>query len=483
MKPRSIKVNFFLNLVRTISAILFPLITFPYISRVLLSEGVGQANYVSSIISYFQLIASLGLITYAISEGSKIKNERELLNRFSTEIFIISIISMVVSYILFFLTISLPIFEPYRILLLVSASTIFFSTIGMEWLFSALEEYGYITLRSVLFQFISVALMFIFVKNSNDVLVYVLIITFANVGTGISNFVHRKKYIRFLSLSDRTLNLKKHIRPILSIFGSAVAVTIYLNSDITMLGLMKTDADVGIYVAAVKMIRIFCLVIGSLPVVVLPRVSQYINDKKMDEYNNLISKTANFMLLLIYPAIISVFILSKEIVLIFSGNGFADSILPLKILSLIIFLSPINSLLSNQVFVPNRMIKFTLFTAFSGALINVILNLILIPLYSSSGAAIATVVAESIVLVLAGIYAKDLVKFRMFFNESYKYILASLPIPIIYYFVTNSSIDSIYLRFLLISIFGFISYIACLIILRSSLSQEGLLIIKKKLNL
>ena len=175
---KSIKFNFIMNLIRVLMTIVFPLITYPYATRVLNSAGVGRAAYVASIVSYFQLVASFGVNNYAI-----------------TEMFFINLVFTVLAYIGFAGALFLPKFDGYEMLLLISSSTILFTTLGMEWLYELLEEYEYITIRSVIFQVVALVMLFVLVRNEGDVAWYVALTAVSTVGSGVLNFIHSRHYI------------------------------------------------------------------------------------------------------------------------------------------------------------------------------------------------------------------------------------------------------------------------------------------------
>ena len=192
---KSIKFNFIMNLIRVLMTIVFPLITYPYATRVLNSAGVGRAAYVASIVSYFQLVASFGVNNYAITEGAKIRDDKAKLNKFASEMFFINLVFTVLAYIGFAGALFLPKFDGYEMLLLISSSTILFTTLGMEWLYELLEEYEYITIRSVIFQVVALVMLFVLVRNEGDVAWYVALTAVSTVGSGVLNFIHSRHYI------------------------------------------------------------------------------------------------------------------------------------------------------------------------------------------------------------------------------------------------------------------------------------------------
>ena len=210
---KNIKVNTILNIIKVCSTIIFPLITFPYVSRVLLPQNIGRVNICQSFVNYFSLVAGLGLSTYAIRECAEYRDEKDHLSVVASELFSINMITTVISYLLMALTLLIfREYDEYRSLILIEASVIIFATLGADWLNSAMEDFKYIALRTVAFQFISLILLFSFVKSTDDLFKYAIISVVSSSGANIANIIYRRRYckIRF------TLNIdwKKHLPPI-----------------------------------------------------------------------------------------------------------------------------------------------------------------------------------------------------------------------------------------------------------------------------
>ena len=232
---RSIGVNAGLNMIRTACQVIFPLITFPYVSRVLHVENIGIYNFCQSVISYFSLLAALGISTYAIREGARYRDNEEKMSLFASEVFSINFISTVFSYLILGVCILLvPRFNQYSSIMVALSISIMFTLIGSEWIFQIYEDYKYITIRGILFQFISLILMFVLVRNSSDLFAYVWITVISCSGANILNAVSRRKYCKIrLTINAKILT---HLAPILVLFATSVATTIYTNADTTMLG-------------------------------------------------------------------------------------------------------------------------------------------------------------------------------------------------------------------------------------------------------
>lgn len=424
MKNKSLKVNAFLNGFKTFLNFLFPLITFPYISRVLSVEEIGKYNFSNSIISYFLLLAALGIDKYAIREGAKYRENKERFSSFASEIFSFNIVSTLVSYSLLFLFILFSkTLERYTVCILIFSLQIFFTTLGTEWVYSIFEEYRYITIRSILFKMISVALLFMFVRNEGDYLAYAAITVFASVGSNVLNFFNAKKIcsIRFTLKID----WKKLFKPIMIIFASNIAIQIYVNSDTTMLGYLKDDYAVGIYSVATKIYLIVKNLTGSILTVTIPRLAYLASKKVKDDYEELLNKVANALIILILPSIVGLTMLSREAILIISGNKYLDAQLPLVVLSIAILFSTFSGLFNNCVLLPHKREKVFLKSSIISAVTNIVLNFILIPYFGAVAAAFTTLISEIIMALMNFMGCRDLIG-RVVFNKSFKNNLTSV---------------------------------------------------------
>lgn len=424
MKNKSLKVNAFLNGFKTFLNFLFPLITFPYISRVLSVEEIGKYNFSNSIISYFLLLAALGIDKYAIREGAKYRENKERFSSFASEIFSFNIVTTLVSYSLLFLFILFSkTLERYTVCILIFSLQIFFTTLGTEWVYSIFEEYRYITIRSILFKMISVALLFMFVRNEGDYLAYAAITVFASVGSNVLNFFNAKKIcsIRFTFKID----WKKLFKPIMIIFASNIAIQIYVNSDTTMLGYLKDDYAVGIYSVATKIYLIVKNLTGSILTVTIPRLAYLASKKVKNDYEELLNKVANALIILILPSIVGLTMLSREAILIIAGNKYLDAQLPLIVLSIAILFSTFSGLFNNCVLLPHKREKVFLKSSIISAVTNIVLNFILIPYFGAVAAAFTTLISEIIMALMNYMGCRDLIG-RVVFNKSFKNNLTSV---------------------------------------------------------
>ena len=260
-----------MNCILTVSTFLFPLITFPYVSRILLPIGTGSVAFATSIVSYFSMIAMMGVPTYGIRACAQVRDDKEELTRTVQEILFINLIMTFIVYVLFAIALVIvPQFRQDRLLLIICSFSILFNIIGIEWLYKALEQYTYITVRSVLFKIISLILVFLLIHKQDDYIVYGAITVFAVVGSNILNLINARHYIDIKFVGN--YNLKKHLKPIGIFFAMSAATTIYTNLDTVMLGFFKDKEVVGLYSAAVRIKELLLGVVTSLGAVLLPRV-------------------------------------------------------------------------------------------------------------------------------------------------------------------------------------------------------------------
>lgn len=398
-KNTSVKLNFLMNAILTISAFIFPLITFPYVSRILLPEGTGKVSFATSVVTYFALFAQLGIPTYGIRACAKVRDNKEKLTRTVQEIFIINIVMSLITYIVFFLVLNIvPRMQADKTLFVITSSTILFNAIGMDWLYKGLEKYTYITIRSIIFKFIALLAMFMFVHQKSDYIVYGGISIFAGSASNICNLLNVKKYIQIKPIGK--YNIKQHMRPILIFFAMSCATTIYTNLDTVMLGFMKTDMDVGYYNAAVKIKNILLGIVTSLGTVLLPRASYYIENDYMEEFRRITQKAINFVFLISIPLTVYFILYAKEGILFLSGNAYSKAILPMQVIMPTLIFIGLTNIMGIQILVPLGREKIVLYSEIAGAIVDLFINILLIPRMAATGAAIGTLIAELAVWIV-----------------------------------------------------------------------------------
>ena len=397
-KP-SLKKNFVLNAILTISSIIFPIISYPYAARILGPEGTGKVDFAMSVISYFSLFAQLGIPSYGIRACAQIRDDKKKLSKTIWELMTINLIMTFIAYIVFIpVLFFVPRISTEKPLFIIVSATLLLNAIGMEHLYKGLEQYSYITLRSIIFKIISFASIFFLIKQENDYVIYGGITIFAASASNVMNFIHARKLIMYKGLGK--LDVKRHLKPVMMFFAMSCATTIYLNLDKSMLGFMTTEADVGYYGAAVKIKTIMVSLVTSLGAVLLPRASYYVEQGKMEEFRRITEKALKFVFVISVPLMSFFMIYATEGILFLSGKKYLPAIPAMIVIMPTLLFIGVTNILGIQVLVPLGKEKYVLYSEIAGAIVDIVLNALLIPSFKSTGTALGTLVAEFAVLVV-----------------------------------------------------------------------------------
>ena len=478
-EKKSLRVNFIFYFLKQLMSIIFPIISYPYAARVLGVDGIGKVDYANSIITYFVLLAGLGIGNYAIREGAKIRDDKEKLNKFVNEMLIINALSTLISFILCIVIINMKIFESYKNILLIYSIIIPFTSIGVEWVFSIQEDYKYITTRATMFQILSLIALIVFVKNKNDYIIYAFIIVFSNVGSNVLNFLYCKKYVKLFK--NRNCKILVHIKPIIIIFGMSIATKIYLIMDTTMLGILTTDYAVGLYSGINKIINILVCLISTIRTVLMPRLSHSIKDGNMNNFNKMNDITIQIILLFSIPLVVGIFCLSNEIITVFYGKDYLPSALTLRIYIPDIIIAALNGTIIFQVLYPLNKEKITLVITIIGGIVNVIFNYIFIPLYQQNGAAIGTCMAEISIFICCLFWSRKYIKFAKYINSLIQYIFASFGI-IVVCFINNMLLENSIIKILFSVPISIFIYFILLFLMRNNIILTVICSFKKQIR-
>lgn len=392
---QSVKVNYILNLINTGTQMLFPLITFPYVCRVIEADGIGQINFFQSIISYISLFTCLGIPMYAIREIARDRSDVVQMNRTAMEILLLHSMLTLVGYAMVaILCLTVPQLQVNTPLFLILSLTIFFTAIGCEWFYQGIEDFKYITIRGLIIKTVSVVLLFIFVKSKTDLLYYGCYTVFGVLGGNIFNFFRLRKYIHRENIIFSELHIKRHIKPVLKVFSFSVVTSIYLQLNTVLLGFLKNALAVGYFAAATKVMQMLLTMSACLGSVMMPRASHLIAENKEDEFNRLIQKSYDFTLAIALPMTIGLIFCAPSLITALCGVKFEHSILPSQIIAPIILMVAISNVFGIQVLFPKGKINIVTLCCGIGAVADLILNLCLIPFFSYIGTSIAYLGAE-----------------------------------------------------------------------------------------
>lgn len=435
-QQKSLKLNAILQLIKTFTSLIVPLITFPYSSRILGPVNIGKVNFSTSIIQYFVLIAGLGIGSHGIREIAKVRDDKEKLTKVTGELFSLFLIATAVAYAAFLLCLFfVPKFEEYKFLLILCSTTIFMVPFGVDFVYNGIENFGYITGRTILFQIISVVSLFLFVKEENDYYQYAAVMVFSGTGANILNFFHLRKFISFRNLF-KNLNIRQHLKPVFILFAMTIATQVYKIIDSSMLGFLCSDYEVGLYSAATKINNMVLSIVTAATGILLPRLAYVLKNKGREEFNALALKGIDILFILALPCTIGLNIVSQNITLALSGDKYLDAVSAMKILNPIIVITGLSGFIGRQLFIPLNKEKWTLISVVAGMVANISINAILIPSYGANGAAIGTLISESLVTVIQFIMLANFFSILMVLKKFMISFFNSLIMGIAVYFVS-----------------------------------------------
>lgn len=464
-KIQTVKKNFIMNFILTAANFIFPIVTFPYVSRILLAEGTGKVAFAASIASYFSMIAALGIPTYGIRACARIRDDKDKLNKTVQELLIIHMSATSLALMFYFISVFIvPELYKEKTLMLINSLSIILNVFGVNWLYQALEQYSYITYRSIFFKIISIILMFFFIHQKSDYIIYGGIAIFANAGSNILNFIRLRKLINFKKVESYSFLV--HIRPILVFFAQSVAITVYTNLDTVMLGFMQSDIEVGYYNAAIKIKTILLSLVTSLGTVLLPRLSYCIQKNDKIQFQTLISKSIRFVFIIALPLTIFFILFAKETLIVLSGRDFIGATLAMQIITPTILLIGLSNITGIHILTPLGKEKIVVYSVTFGAILDLIVNYICIPRLGAAGASLGTLIAEFSVLAVQIMYtSKQLHEVKCGF-KIFKIIISCLFASILVLFINLFTDFTVFFSLFVYAILFFGSYVICLILLK-----------------
>ena len=465
MKIRTLKFNFLMNMLLTVSNFLFPLLTFPYVSRVLTPMGTGKVAFASSLVSYFSIVAAFGIADYGVRAVAQVRDNKEKLSKVIHELFLINLFLMLFVLFLYFLCIYfVPSLREEKTLFFISGLNIVFTILSVEWVYKGTEQYFYIAIRSLFFKFIAFFLIFYYVRDYSDYTIYAFIIIFATVGSGVVNLYNLKNVI--IVKVFKNYEFYKHVKSMAIFFIISIAVAIYVNFSSVLLGFFYGAEDVGYYNAAYRIKDVMQSIITSLGAVLLPRLSYFIKNNMHDEFNSVLIKSMNFIFIISLPMVIFCILYAEPSVLLFAGNGYYEAILPLKILSIIILIASISNLTGIQMLIPLNKDKELCYSVIYGAISSFIFSPILVYYYGVLGAVVSVLISQVIVMTSQIIALRNYF-YMLFSNIEYIKLSCGIIISILISFsLTWFAEGGQVLIFLMKTILFFSCYFLTLLLLR-----------------
>lgn len=402
-----------LNVIKGLTTVLFPLISFPYISRILGVENIGRYSFANVVVGYFVLAAGLGISTYAIREGASFRNDNDRLANFANDMLTISIISSVVAYFAFIVTIIIcPLFKNHALLFIILSIQILSKSISIDWIYAIHENYVYTTIRSFIIQFLSVTSIFLFVKTRDDVYVYAVISTITVVCVDVLNLTHSRIYYKARLSPLSKVNWIKHIKPILIMFAMTATVVVYVNSDITMLGIMCSDYDVGVYAVSTKVYGIVKSVLSAILIVSIPHISSLLACDEKKDFSDSANRIYKTLITFTLPAIVGILMLRKQIIEIMAGTDYLAATSSLFLLGIALFFCMGAWFWGQCIMVPFKMEEKVFRITAISAILNIVLNIFFIHVWKEKGAALTTIIAEGVSYLYCSIIGHSMVEIK-----------------------------------------------------------------------
>lgn len=431
---KSLKKNFFYNFSLNIVNILFPLVTSPYVSRVLGADNLGKYYFSLSFSNWFLILATFGTTTYGVREISKVRDNKELLDKTFSEIFLINFIATLISLIVYIVIIFIsPKTNKEITLFLISAVAIFMNLFCVDWFYMGIEDFRIITLRSLFIKLICLVSIFIFIRQREDYTIYALISVVAfGFANGI-NFIYSKKIV---DLSFKNINIKMHLSKLSIFFYSSLVVSFYTVFDQVFLGFFSTNKDVAFYSRSKQIYYIALSITLSISTILLPKLT-YLYKNDFEKYKILFKKSLNYIYILSVPSAVGLIVLSKDIMWLFGGKEFENAYVSLIILSILVFTVSLGTLQYDQLFLPLGREKVGLRGQMLMAFVSITTNFALIPKFGYIGASISLLMAEICGTIYGVYYAKNKIieiKFNYITKSLLKYIFSSIIMGLIIVF-------------------------------------------------
>lgn len=454
----NIKRNFAYNLILTIAGYVLPLLTYPYISRVLGVVNIGLVNYVDSIINYFVLFAMLGISSLGVREIARVKDDLiKCKEVFSTLLGVNVVLTLFSVVLLLCMTYMVEYFHPYREYLLIGIMKLVFSAFLLEWFFQGMSDFKFITIRSLIIRALYVILVFLFVRAKDDLGIYYFLTVLTIVINAVVNFWYSKRYVSF---SFKFLNLRPYLLPVISYGFYRILTSMYTTFNVTYLGSVSDVAQVGYFVTATKLHAILMGIFTAFTTVMVPHVSELLAKSEYGKLRGIADKTFSIIFMISIPIIVLSYFYAPLIIKLIAGFGYEGAIIPFRIVMLLLLVIAMEQIIIQQFLMAIRDSKCIVWLSSIGALVGIIFNILLTARIGSVGAAISWVASEMMILLVSLFYYNKYFKMKIPLKSFLSNLVVSIPyILICLLFSLENMIVNASLSILFSSLWFFISNI------------------------
>ena len=461
---KSVRRNYIYNLSFQIMTILLPLVTAPYLSRILGVSGTGISSYTLSIVSYFILFGSVGVASYGQREIAMLRDHKEKYSVVFWELFFYKLFTTILSVIAYIIFIGTQ--TDYTVIYMILTLNILASALDISWFFQGLEEYKMISFRNIIVKLIFTVSIFIFVKDAQDLNLYLLLNGLSLAISSIALWIKVPKFV--VKVPFKNLKVFRHTKDTLIYFLPQIATQIYTVLDKTMLGILTgSEIENGYYEQANKIINISLTIITSLNTVLSPRMSYLFKSHRKDELKSRLKRSLQFIAFLSIPMTFGLIAITPGFVSWFFGPGYEKVNILLPLFSSIIIIIALSNCLNGQCLTPCGKRGKSAIALWTGAIVNFTMNFFLIPIYGSVGAVISSLVAELIITLIYFYLSREYISIKYFFRCSWKNLIAGMVMFLFINYLVNEVTVSVFATFIEIGL-GALLYFAVLFLLKDA---------------
>lgn len=436
----SLQKNFIYSSILTVSKYLFPLIVYPYVSRTLGLSNIGIVNFIDNLVNYFVIISMMGISTVGVREIAAVRSNKQQLSKTFVSLLALTGITTVIAIIVLWITMyTVPSLIPYQDLLYVGIIKLTFNLFLTEWFFMGIEDFKYITNRSLFVKCLYVISVFLFVKSASDYKLYYVISTATFLVNALFNLVYIRKFVNW---SFRSIDMRPFYRAFF-IMGVYVLLTnVYTMLNPVWLGFVTNTDEVGYFTTATKLHNIIMAVLLSFTNILFPRVSNLLAEGKKDEFWQKINVAFDAIFLFAFPTISFMLVAGPDLLHLVVGNGFEGSYLPLRIITPLVLIIGIEQILVIQILMASHCDKVVLRNSFIGAIVALVFNILLTSQMGADGSAVVWVIAEFTIMVLSGLVVYQKFRYVPPFHRFFSYCAAYTPLLfislLVYHYVDHS---------------------------------------------
>lgn len=429
-----VKKNFAYSTILTCSGYVFSFITYPYVSRVLGVENIGICDFVTSIVQYFLLFATMGIASVGTREIAKCNGNHERLSQCFSSLFWINMVAtLIVAFVYIICIFNVTKLYPYRKLMYIGLLQIVMTPFLVEWFFKGIENFKYITLRSLAVKIVYVVSVFLFVQEPEDYGVYFFLSCAMMVANAVFNWCYKSK---FVTLKFRHIESRPYLKSFFVLGVYMLLTSMYTTFNTAYLGIVCGNTEVGYYSTAMKLQSIILAIYTAFTGVMIPRMSALIGQGNKSEAIRLIHKSFDFLVVFSIPLVMYTMIFAPQIIRILSGPGYENAVTPMRIVMPLIFIIGIEQILVLQILMPYKEDKAILVNSIIGALVGVAANFVVVPVFKASGSALVSLLSEFSVLLSACHFVYKRFERVMPFVLILKNILFLLPICLVMYVIS-----------------------------------------------